>query len=251
MQLLLIDDGNRGPSLLAHRLTTAGFRARRVSSVAQSLASGAMEGAAAVVIDQQTESGSSAQAIEQMRTAGMRQPVIVLTARDDWRERVSCIEAGADDVLVKPVHSEEVAARLRAIVRRAAGSSSDRIVLGNLELDLKARCAWRGGVCLDLTRSEFWLLRMFLLAPERTASKQEIAGVLWPDNPDVSWNAIEVQMARLRRKVGQNRIKTVRGLGYRIVELDADEPGPATRAPCRKGCSNDAADGSDADQLAL
>lgn len=237
MQLLLIDDGNRGPSLLAQRLASAGFRARRVNSVAHSLANGAMEGAAVVVIDQQTDSSPSAPAIEQLRTAGMRQPVIVLTARDDWRERVSCIEAGADDVLVKPVHSEEVAARLRAIVRRAAGAGSDRIVFGSLELDLKARCAWSNGACLDLTRSEFWLLRMFLLAPERTATKQEIASVLWPDNPEISWNAIEVQMARLRRKVGPDQFKTVRGLGYRIVELPAAAPDGAERAACRKGCS--------------
>lgn len=242
MQLLLIDDGSRGPSLLAQRLASAGFRARRVTSVAHSLVNGAMEGAAVVVIDQQTDSNPSAPAIEQLRTAGMRQPVIVLTARDDWRERVSCIEAGADDVLVKPVHSEEVAARLRAIVRRAAGWGSDRIVFGSLELDLKGRCAWSNGTCLDLTRSEFWLLRMFLLAPERTVTKQEIASVLWPENPEISWNAIEVQMARLRRKVGPEQFKTVRGLGYRIIELPATAQARSEREDCAKGCVTDHAE---------
>ena len=132
-----------------------------------------------------------------------------------------------DDFLLKPVHSEEVAARTRAAIRRSAGSPSRELVLGDLTLDMKARTARQGDRNLPLTRSEFRLLQLFLLAPGRVLTKQQITESLWPGNREVSANAVEVLIARLRQKLGTGRIITLRGQGYCLDEaMQAERLGP-------------------------
>lgn len=232
MNLLLIDCDGAGTDLLALRLGGAGFRPEVVRTAPGALDSRLRETAAALVLDLGHQAPPAASLIASLRRAGLHQPLLVLSVRDDWRERVASLDAGADDYLVKPIHSEEVAARLRAGIRRAIGVGSDRIVSGDLDVDLRGQCAWLGGRCLDLTRNEFRLLRLFLLAPGGQVSKTEIAGAVWPDNRDSRDNAIEVLVGRLRAKLGAARIRTVRGVGYRLGDLEPVGAQLPTRSEC-------------------
>lgn len=229
MQLLLIDGAQGSGELLAQRLAPAGFKARLASSVNGALGNGENDNFMAVLIDHGRSAPPAAEVVAPLRSAGIDQPLLVLSARDDWREKVACLDAGADDFLVKPVRSEEVAARLRALIRRNAGASTDRIISGDIDLDLRRQCAWKGGHCLDLTRNEFRLLRLFLFGPNQVLRKAQIRDALWGTATDVSDNAIEVQVARLRRKLGPASIQTLRGLGYR---MNAGQQGDETTAPC-------------------
>lgn len=227
MRVLLIDQGSLAIDLLAQRLEGCGFKPEVVRSLDEATQSPAAPGALAMVLDLGLEASCACAAITPLREAGLAQPLVVLSARDDWRERVAAFDAGADDFLLKPVHSEEVAARTRAAIRRSAGSPSRELVLGDLTLDMKARTARQGDRNLPLTRSEFRLLQLFLLAPGRVLTKQQITESLWPGNREVSANAVEVLIARLRQKLGTGRIITLRGQGYCLDEaMQAERLGP-------------------------
>ncbi len=159
---------------------------------------------------------------------------MILSPIGNWRDKVDCLNCGADDFLFKPIRGEEVTARLRAVIRRFAGRSTDRMRAGDIELDLKARSAWIGGDPLDLTRNEFRLLRLFVMRSERFLSGEELLGQLYARKQDRSTNSVEVQIARLRRKIGKGRIQTLRGVGYRLVphcEDDDTAPDSAVIAP--------------------
>ena len=166
-------------------------------------------------------------------------PLIVLSAAGDWRAKVECLDAGADDYLVKPVRSEEVAARVRAVVRRALGNTTNRFMVGDFVFDLSSKCAWLGERCLDLTSTEFRLLRLFLMRPEDVHSHEEIHEALHRGGSHCSPNAVEVQIARLRRKIGKAMIQTVRGMGYRYAgEIESPTSSQATLEPCLVAPSN-------------
>lgn len=218
MNLLLIDQESPGAEALAQRLSAAGFRPEVVSSVPTNLQGDLLASPVAVLLDQGAKAAPAQLLISEMRRSGINLPLVVLSARDDWRERVASFEAGADDFLIKPVHAEEVAARLRAAIRRTLGASSDRLVLGPLEIDLKGQCAWLDGRCLDLTRNEYRLLHLLTKTMQEGAvSREVIARKVWPERNALSQNAIEVLVARLRAKLGANHIQTLRGMGYRLV----------------------------------
>lgn len=236
MIVLLIEADPLSGTRLAESMGRTGFIARRASSVQHAQREGWLEEAAVILFDAGLTEGQAGPTVRSLRSAGTDQPLIVLSACGDWREKVDCLDAGADDYLQKPVRSEEIAARFRVIIRRCAGSSTDRVVSGDLVLDLKARCAWREGKCLDLTRSEFRLLRLFMLTPERIVTGREIWHELHPAGVEYSANAIEVQVARLRQKIGRERIRTIRGAGYRMVLEAPASAGTATAAgPCFAG----------------
>ncbi len=221
MQLLLVDPEPLTTGLLSDGLRSSGFRVTSTQFGARLLI-GQYAHAAALVIDGGPLAQRKLEIIDRLRRAGVKQPMMVLSCAGDWRSKVECLDAGADDYLVWPVRSEEVAARLRALIRRTAGNPTDRIVDGGFELDLKARCAWLNGKCLDLTKTEFRLLRLLVFASGRVVSHQEIRTMLYSECTDVSANAVEVQIARLRRKVGKTRIRTMRGIGYRYVSATGD-----------------------------
>ena len=237
MQLLLIEMDQASSGWLAERLSKLSFVPRLAQSPEQALSDGLTRGITAIVVDIGHDRADANSTVDMLRKAGLCQPLMIVAAHGDWQDKVNCLDAGADEYLVKPVRSEEIAARLRAIIRRCAGNPTDRIVIGDLDLDLKAKCAWRAGECLDLTHNEFRLLRIFLLNPEKTMSHAEIRERLYPGGDRRSANAIEVQIARLRRKVGQNRILTVRGLGYRFVtETRTRSPLLSPRGQCKAMC---------------
>jgi len=230
VQVLVIDANSDSADLLAARLKPHGFAIRRVAAPRDA---GSCDGYAVVLADCDGFAATPAALVEALRGSGLRQPLAVLSSSADWRERIEALDAGCDDFIVKPIRSEEVAARLRALVRRASGSASDQIVSGDLRLDLRLRCAWRGTRCLDLTRSEFRLLSMLMRQPDHVLDYVSIGQAIHPDKSSPSQNAIEVLVARLRRKVGHDRIRTIRGIGYRF-----DQAPPATGdATCMEGCA--------------
>ena len=233
MRLLLIDKDREQSGWLADRLAGNGFAARLALSPEQAVANRMAEGAAVVVLDHGLSPGPANPAVRALRQNGIDQPLIVLSARDDWRDKIDCLDAGADDFVLKPVRSEEIAARLRAIIRRSAGQSSDRIQLGGLDLDLKSRCAWLDGKCLNLTRNEFRLLRLFMLYPERILGHNDVLDQLNPGGARPSANAAEVLIGRLRRKIGPGLISTVRGVGYRF-DASNRKAEPVDCEPCAK-----------------
>jgi two-component system, OmpR family, response regulator len=229
MHLLLIDCTRDSPGCLAGRLAGFGCVVRKEHDLDRAIRDGRAIDTSVIVIDTGHRARLGAPYVRALREAGLEQPIAVLSAQSDWRERVASLDAGADDYMVKPMRAEEMEARLRAIIRRAAGSARDRIAAGGIEIDLKSRSATLAGREVALTRNEFRLLRLFLLDPERSYSCEEIGRLLYTDRRARSGNAVEVHIARLRRKIGRERIRTVRGVGYRFADLvgqtDAESAG--------------------------
>lgn len=223
MQLLLIEDERGSADWLAERLAGSGFVVTRVTSKAQALATGAVNSAEVIVLDLGARAMEGRNIVQRIREDGFGQPLLILAPQSNWREKVDCLNAGADDFMVKPVRAEEVTARLRAVIRRFAGCSTDRMKSGDAEVDLKARRAWLAGEPLDLTRNEFRLLRLFVMRPERFLSSEELLEQLYAGKQERGVNTVEVQIARLRRKIGKDRIQTLRGVGYRLVPECAGE----------------------------
>ena len=153
-------------------------------------------------------------ALAAVRAKGVRTPVLVLTARDAIDARIQGLDGGADDYLVKPVDLGELAARLRALVRRAHGVPTTRLELGDVALDPAARQVWRGGEPVELSVREFDLLHVFMLQAGRVLSREQLEQHLYKWGNEVSSNAVEVHVHNLRRKLGAELIETVRGVGY-------------------------------------
>jgi two-component system OmpR family response regulator len=229
MQLLLIEDDRACSDWLAERLAGSGFKVSRAASKAGALET--VASAEAIVIDLGARCKEACDTVQKIREDGFDQPLLILSPQGSWREKVDCLNAGADDFMVKPVRAEEIAARLHAIIRRFAGCSTERMRSGDAEIDVKARRAWIAGEPLDLTRNEFRLMRLFLMRPERFLSSDELLERLYANKRDRGINTVEVQIARLRRKIGKDRIQTLRGVGYRLVSAPiGNEPHPGTDA---------------------
>ena len=148
------------------------------------------------------------------RGAGVRLPILVLTARDAVPQRIRGLDLGADDYVVKPVDLHELAARLRALVRRAHDQRQDVLRVQDLELDPAARTARRGGAAVQLQSREFDLLHALMLNAGRVLTREQLEQHLYSWGREVDSNAIEVHVHHLRRKLGPDRIHTVRGVGY-------------------------------------
>ena len=149
-----------------------------------------------------------------VRAKGVRTPVLVLTARDAIDARIQGLDGGADDYIVKTVDLGELAARLRALVRRAHGVPTTRLMLGEVALDPAARQVWRGDEAVELSTREFDLLQVFMLHAGRVLTREQIEQHLYKWGSEVSSNAVEVHIHNLRRKLGAELIETVRGVGY-------------------------------------
>ena len=143
---------------------------------------------------------------------------MILTARDQWSEKVAGFDAGADDYLTKPFHTEELLARLRALLRRASGHTTDTIDIGELSIDNRSARAFVNGMAIKLTSHEFRLLAYMAAHRGRVISRTELVEHIYEQDYDRDSNTIEVFVGRLRRKIGTERIETVRGLGYRLVD---------------------------------
>ena len=153
-------------------------------------------------------------ALAAVRAKGARTPVVVLTARDAIGARIQGLDSGADDYLVKPVDLGELAARLRALVRRAHGAADTRLTLGEVTLDPAARQVWRGDQPVVLSLREFDLLHAFMRQAGRVLTREQLEQQLYAWGSEVSSNAVEVHIHNLRRKLGAELIETIRGVGY-------------------------------------
>lgn len=162
--------------------------------------------------------------IREIRSRSLAFPVLILTARDDWQDKVQGLDAGADDYVTKPFHMPEILARLNALLRRAAGFSSPRIRIGPLQLDTGRKRLTVNEEPVDLTAYEYRLLEYLMLHPDQVVSKAELTEHLYAQDHDRDSNVLEVFIRRLRQKLDPEQtlapIETVRGQGYRLRGLN-------------------------------
>lgn len=151
-----------------------------------------------------------------IRDAKIETPVLILTARDQLKDRIAGLDSGADDYVVKPFELGEVFARMRVLIRRAQGKADNQVAVGNLSLDTSHKRVIMDSNPVDLTAKEYMLLTTFMLSPEKVMSKTELEDSLYGWGGEVESNAIEFLIHSLRKKVGQDRIKNIRGLGWYI-----------------------------------
>ncbi len=218
MRILVVEDDPDLSRQLAEALKDSGYAVDVASDGEEGHFLGDTEPYDAVILDLGLPVIDGVSVLQKWRADGRKFPVIILTARDQWSEKVSGFDAGADDYLTKPFHTEELLARLRALVRRAAGHTTDSIEIGGLHVDNRAARAFVDGMPIKLTSHEFRLLSYLAMHRGRVISRTELVEHIYDQDFDRDSNTIEVFIGRLRRKIGVDRIETVRGLGYRLSD---------------------------------
>jgi two-component system OmpR family response regulator len=158
--------------------------------------------------------------LERWRRSGKKMPVLILTARDRWSDKVAGFDAGADDYVAKPFHMEEVLARIRALLRRSAGHATSELSCGPLQLDTKSARVTVNGTAIKLTSLEFRLLAYLMHHKGKVVSRTELVEHLYDQDFDRDSNTIEVFVGRLRKKLGVDVLHTIRGMGYCVSEPD-------------------------------
>ena len=215
MRLLLIEDDEALSAHLAADLARAGYAVDVAGDGVEGEFLGRETAYDAVVLDLGLPGMPGLEVLRRWRDAGNAVPVIVLTARDAWHERVAGFKAGADDYLGKPFHIEELIARIGALLRRRGGQAGPTVASGDLRLDEdRQEVILPGGEAVPLTGTEFRLLRAFMLNPGRILSKTRLIEHVYDQDFDRDSNLIEVYVRRLREKVGRDRIQTRKGQGY-------------------------------------
>jgi two-component system OmpR family response regulator len=217
MRLLLVEDEPTLRAQLASTLREAGYAVDEAAAGHDALHLGATEAYDAVVLDLGLPQLDGLSVLQRWRAAGRTMPVLILTARDGWHEKVAGIDAGADDYLTKPFHTPELLARLRALVRRAQGLASPLLHCGPVALDTRSGTVTVGGAPVGLTAHEYRLLAYLMHRPGQVVSRAELTEHLYAQDFDRDSNTIEVFVARLRRKLPAELIETVRGRGYRLL----------------------------------
>ena len=218
MRILVVEDDKELNRQLVEALTDAGYVVDRAHDGEEGHFLGDTEPYDAVVLDIGLPQMDGISVVERWRRDGRKMPVLMLTARDRWSDKVAGIDAGADDYVTKPFHIEEVLARMRALIRRAAGHASSELTCGPLRLDTKSSKADIGGTTLKLTSHEFRLLAYLMHHMGEVVSRTELVEHLYDQDFDRDSNTIEVFVGRLRKKMGIDMIETVRGMGYRMRE---------------------------------
>jgi len=221
MRILVVEDDKDLNRQVSDALVDAGYVVDRAFDGEEGHFLGDTEPYDAVVLDIGLPQMDGISVVERWRRDGRKMPVLILTARDRWSDKVSGIDAGADDYVAKPFHIEEVLARVRALIRRAAGHASSELTCGPLRLDTNASKADINGAPLKLTSHEFRLLAYLMHHMGKVVSRTELVEHLYDQDFDRDSNTIEVFVGRLRRKMGIDMIETVRGMGYRMREPEA------------------------------
>lgn len=219
MRVLMVEDATDLAEAAIAGLARAGIACDLAADLETARDCRAVQRYDAVILDINLPDGSGLTFLRDLRTGGDRTPVLMLTALGTVDDRVGALDIGADDYLVKPFEQRELEARLRALVRRDARQKSDHIRLGDLSYSPSEMTAWVAGNRLDLTRREATVLAMFMRHPDQHLSKQRLYDSLFGfDDADVGINAIELYVARLRKKLAGSgvSISTQRGVGYRI-----------------------------------
>ena len=217
MRVLLVEDEEDLARQLRDSLIDAGYAVDVAHDGEEGHYLGANEPYDAVVLDLGLPIMDGVTVLERWRREGRTMPVLILTARDRWREKVAGFDAGADDYVAKPFYMEEVLARLRALVRRAAGHASAELLCGPVCLDTRAAKVSVDGEPIKLTAQEYRLLAYLMHHQDRVVSRTELTEHLYDQDFDRDSNIIEVFVGRLRKKLGVEVIHTERGLGYRLA----------------------------------
>lgn len=227
MKLLIVEDDPDLRRQLNTGLTERGYTIEEAEDGEEALYLGCEYPYDLAVVDIGLPKLSGIEVIRRWRSADRNFPILVLTARGDWKDKVEGLEAGADDYLVKPFHSEELVARLNALLRRAAGHASPKMVFGPLALDTNARVVTLHGEPVKLTSYEYRTLEYLVINTGKTISKAELTEHLYHQDFDRDSNVLEVFIRRLRQKLDPDQtlqpIETVRGLGYRFVLQASDD----------------------------
>jgi two-component system OmpR family response regulator len=218
MRILVIEDDTNLNRQIKDALTEADYAVDVAFDGEEGHFLGDTEPYDAVILDIGLPQMDGLSVLEEWRRAGKTHPVLLLTARDRWSDKVQGIDAGADDYLAKPFHMEELLARLRALVRRAAGHASNEITAGPVRLDVKAGKVTVDGQSIKLTSHELRLLSYLMHHKGKVVSRTELTEHLYDQDFDRDSNTIEVFVGRLRKKLPDEVIQTVRGLGYQILE---------------------------------
>ena len=225
MRILLVEDDKDLSRLLKKALGDAGYVVDGAADGEEGHFLGDTEPYDAVILDLGLPKLDGVSVLEKWRKAGRTMPVLILTARDRWSDKVAGIDAGADDYLVKPFHTEELLARLRALLRRAAGLAQSTIEIGPLAIDTRTSRVTLSGHPVKLTSLEYRLLAYLAHHKGRVVSRTELVEHLYDQDFDRDSNTVEVFVGRLRKKLEANLIQTVRGLGYTL-----DVPPPESGA---------------------
>lgn len=217
MRVLVVEDDPDLGRQLTEALTQAGYAVDLAPDGEEGHFLGDTEPYDAAVLDLGLPKLDGVRVLEKWRNAGKDMPVLILTARDRWSEKVAGFDAGADDYLTKPFVTEELLARLRALMRRAAGHASAALECGDLRVDTRAARASVNGEPIKLTAHEYRVLSYMMHHQGRVVPRTELVEH-YDQDFDRDSNTIEVFVGRLRRKIGSNRILTERGLGYRLID---------------------------------
>ena len=221
MRLLLVEDDTALRTGLARQLEADGYRVDMAADGEDGLFQAREYPVDLLVVDLGLPKINGLAVVQKLRAEGRTLPILVLTARTSWQDKVTGLEAGADDYLAKPFEYPELAARIKALLRRSLKATSDVLVLGPLSIDFAAQAATLNGKPLELTTFEYRVLESLVRERPKVVSKQALADYLYPHDEDRDSNVLEVLIARLRRKLDPDGtlvpIETLRGRGYRFT----------------------------------
>ncbi len=224
LRLLVVEDDKDLNRQIVSALETAGYAVDRAFDGEEGGFLGETEPYDAAILDMGLPLKDGAAVLQAWRAAGKTMPVLILTARDRWSDKVQAFDAGADDYVTKPFHMEEVLARVRALLRRAAGHATSELTCGPLRLDTRTGRLTVDGNPVRLTSHEYRLIAYLMHHAGRVISRTEIVEHLYEQDFDRDSNTVEVFVGRLRKKLGVDVIHTVRGLGY-ILEAPPAQAG--------------------------
>lgn len=221
MRILLIEDDERLVESLGAQLRDSGYALDVSTDGVEGLYVGEEFPVDLAIIDLGLPGLNGLEVIRRLREGGREFPILILTARSDWQDKVEGLEAGADDYLTKPFQVEELMARINALLRRAGGHARPKVQLGPISVDLSAQRVFRDGEEIELTTYEYKVLNYLVMHPGEVVTKTDLSEHIYEEDADRDSNVIEVFIGRLRRKLDPDGslgpIETLRGRGYRLA----------------------------------
>ena len=218
MRLLLVEDHVPLADELLASLTQQGYAVDWLADGRDAAYQGATEPYDLIILDLGLPGKPGLEVLREWRAGGLVTPVLILTARSSWADRIEGLQTGADDYLSKPFHPQELLLRIQGLLRRAHGlANQPQLQAAGLQLDESRQCVTRGAEVIELTAAEFRLLRYFMLHPQQLLSKSHLAEHMYDGETERDSNVLEVQVNRLRGKLGREVIETKRGQGYRFT----------------------------------
>jgi len=223
MRVLLVEDDPRLQETLTRQLRAAGYAVDQSLDGVEGLYLGEEFPIDLAIIDLGLPELPGLEVIRKLRERGRDFPILVLTARSEWQDKVAGLEAGADDYMTKPFHLEELMARINALMRRTGGHAQPLVDLGPITIDLTGQRVFRDGAEIELTTYEYKVLNYLVMHPDEVVTKTDLSEHIYEEDADRDSNVIEVFIGRLRRKLDPegtlNPIETLRGRGYRLARI--------------------------------